>query len=82
MSASRPEEAMVIIVPWTWNMPDDIQDRRCFFKTTTIIGLCIVLLSTEAGKKVRFVCEGIAYIVEDGGIVFLSCLMNPIFPPV
>ena len=33
-------------------------------------------------KRVRFVCEGTEYIVEDGGIVLLSCLMKPNFPPV
>jgi hypothetical protein len=33
-------------------------------------------------KKARFVCEGTEYVVEDGGIVLLSCLMKPNFPPV
>ncbi len=33
-------------------------------------------------KRVRFVMEGTEHVINDGGIVLLSCLMKPNFPPV
>ena len=33
-------------------------------------------------RRLRFVAEGTEHIVHDGGIVLLSCLMKPNYPPI
>ena len=64
-------------------MPDGFRDRKCFFKTAPFHRVMYrVAFDRSRLKKVRFVCEGTEYIVADGGIVLLSCLMKPNLPPV